>query len=242
MRVAAGAVARKVLGDEILIRACVVQIGALPVDRTRFDWAERFANPFWAPDAAIVPVWEEALDAARRAGSSLGAIVEVQAEGVPAGWGAPVYGKLDSELASALMSINAVKGVEIGAGFAAVALDGREAGDEMRRGEEGAPVFLSNHAGGVLGGISTGQAVVARIALKPTSSISTPRRSLDSSGGRSRSPPTVATIPASASAPRLWRRRWSPAYWPTPSCAIAARQDADSTPPGRSSRHGRLDP
>ena len=179
MRVAAGAVARIVLGEPIVIRACVVQIGGRPIDRAQFDWAECGNNPFWSPDAAIVPAWEEALDAARKAGSSLGAIVEVEATGVPAGWGAPVYGKLDGELASALMSINAVKGVEIGDGFGCVAVDGREAGDEMRRGADGRPEFLSNHAGGVLGGISTGQPVVARIALKPTSSISSPRRSLN---------------------------------------------------------------
>ncbi len=182
MRVAAGAVARKALGETVVIRACVVQVGAHGIDRSRFDWAECERNALFCPDAGAVPVWEAALDAARKAGSSLGAVVEVVAEGVPAGWGAPVYGKLDSELASALMSINAVKGVEIGAGFGCVTLDGREAGDEMRLSPEGSPLFLSNHAGGVLGGISTGQPVVARIALKPTSSISTPRQSVDSAG------------------------------------------------------------
>ena len=182
-RVAAGAVARLVLGASVTIRAAVVQVGALAIDRARFDWAECERNAFWSPDAEIVPAWEAHLDAMRREGSSAGAIVEVEAVGVPAGWGAPVYGKLDAELAAALMSINAVKGVEIGAGFAAAALDGRVAGDEMRRGPDGAPVFLSNHAGGVLGGVSTGQPVVARIALKPTSSITTPRRSLDEAGG-----------------------------------------------------------
>ena len=182
MRVAAGAVARQVLGSGVAIRACVVQIGAHPIDRGRFDWAACEENPFWSPDPGVVSTWEEALDAARKAGSSLGAIVEVQAEGVPAGWGAPIYGKLDGELAGALMSINAVKGVEIGDGFAAVALEGREAGDEMRLGDDGQPVFLSNHAGGVLGGISTGQPLVARVALKPTSSIATPRRSLNAGG------------------------------------------------------------
>ena len=181
-RVAAGAVARAVLGAGVTLRAAVVQVGPLAIDRRRFDWAEIERNPFWCPDAAIVPEWEAHLDRRRREGSSAGAVVEVEATGVPAGWGAPVYGKLDAELAAALMSINAVKGVEIGAGFAAAALDGREAGDEMRRGADGAPVFLSNHAGGVLGGVSTGQPIVARIALKPTSSITTPRRSLDEAG------------------------------------------------------------
>ena len=181
-RVAAGAVARVVLGAGVRIRAAVVQVGAIAADRARFDWAESERNPFWAPDADVVPQWEALLDRVRREGSSAGAVVEVQADGVPAGWGAPVYGKLDAELAGALMSINAVKGVEIGAGFAAAALDGREAGDGMRRGPDGAPAFLSNHAGGVLGGVSTGQPLVARIALKPTSSITTPRPSLDEAG------------------------------------------------------------
>jgi chorismate synthase len=181
-RMAAGAVARAVLGAEIAIRAAVVAIGPHTIDRARFDWAEVERNAFFAPDAGIVPVWEEHLDAARKAGSSAGAIVEVEASGLPAGWGAPIYGKLDAELAAALMSINAVKGVEIGDGFAAAALPGHEAGDEMRASEDGRPLLLSNHAGGVLGGISTGQPLVARIALKPTSSISTPRRSLDEAG------------------------------------------------------------
>jgi chorismate synthase len=129
----------------------------------------------------MVPVWEEHLEKTRKAGSSTGAIVEVEATGVPAGWGAPIYGKLDSELAGALMSINAVKGIEIGAGFAAAALSGEENADEMIMGNDG-PVFLSNHAGGILGGISTGQPVTARVAFKPTSSILTPKRSIDQSG------------------------------------------------------------
>jgi len=180
-RVAAGAVARKILGEEVLIRAAVVQIGPHRVDRSRFDWAETGNNPFWAPDPAIVPVWEQFLDETRKRGSSTGAVVEVTAEGVPPGWGAPVYGKLDAELAGALMSINAVKGVEIGAGVGAAELSGEDNADEMRMGEDG-PVFLSNQAGGVLGGISTGQTVVARLAFKPTSSILTPRRSVDRAG------------------------------------------------------------
>ncbi len=181
-RVAAGAVARRVLGPGITLRAGVVQVGPLHADPARFDWSEVERNALFSPDPGIVAEWEAHLDACRRAGSSAGAVVQVEALGVPAGWGAPVYGKLDAEIAAALMSINAVKGVEIGAGFAAAALDGREAGDEMRAGPDGAPEFLSNHAGGVLGGISTGQPVVARLALKPTSSIATPRRSLDEAG------------------------------------------------------------
>ncbi|HEV2363045.1 MAG TPA: chorismate synthase [Caulobacteraceae bacterium] len=180
-RVAAGAIARKVLGAGVSIRAALVQVGPHKADRGRWDWDETERNPFWAPDPAIVPVWEAHLDAVRKAGSSTGAIIEVEAAGVPPGWGAPVYGKLDAELAAALMSINAAKGVEIGAGFAAAALSGEENADEMRVGNEG-PVFLSNQAGGILGGISTGAPVVARVAFKPTSSILTPRRSINEAG------------------------------------------------------------
>jgi chorismate synthase len=180
-RVAAGAVARKVLGEGVIIRAALVQIGPHRIDRTNWDWDQTEQNPFWCPDAAAVPVWTEYLDGVRKAGSSVGAIVEVQAQGVPPGWGAPIYGKLDSELASALMSINAVKGVEIGAGFASAAFSGEDNADEMTMGPDG-PVFSSNHAGGVAGGISTGQTVVARMALKPTSSILTPRASLNEAG------------------------------------------------------------
>ena len=180
-RVAAGGVARLVLGDGITIRAALTQIGPHVVDRERWDWDETENNPFWCPDAAMVPVWEAYLEGVRKAGSSIGAIVEVEAAGVPAGWGAPIYGKLDAELAGACMSINAAKGVEIGAGFAAAMLSGEENADEMRAGPDG-PVFLSNKAGGVLGGISTGQPVVARVAFKPTSSILTPRQSVNSAG------------------------------------------------------------
>jgi chorismate synthase len=180
-RVAAGAVARKVLGDGVLIRAALVQVGPHRIERARWDWTATEQNPFWCPDPEMVPVWEARLDAARKAGSSVGAVVEVVAEGVPPGWGAPVYGKLDAELAGALMSINAVKGVEIGAGFEAAALTGEENADEMVAGDDG-PVFLSNRAGGVLGGVSTGQPLVARMALKPTSSILTPRRGLNEAG------------------------------------------------------------
>ena len=180
-RVAAGAIARKVLGEHVRIRAAVVRIGPHPIERSRFDWAQTEANPFWAPDAEIVPVWTQFLDDARKRGSSAGAVVELEASGVPAGWGAPIYGKLDAELAAALMSINAVKGVEIGAGFGAAELSGEDNADEIRMGPNG-PVFLSNNAGGVLGGVSTGQPVTARVAFKPTSSILTPRRSVDAKG------------------------------------------------------------
>ncbi|MES2895591.1 MAG: chorismate synthase [Pseudomonadota bacterium] len=179
-RVAAGAVARKIL-QGVAIRGAVVQIGPHAVDRSRFDWNQRTENPFWCPDAEMVPVWEEHLETVRKAGSSTGAIVEVEASGVPAGWGAPVYGKLDAELAAALMSINASKGVEIGAGFASAAFSGEENADEMRMGNDG-PMFLSNSAGGILGGISSGQPVVARVAFKPTSSILSLRRSIDENG------------------------------------------------------------
>jgi chorismate synthase len=180
-RVAAGAVARKILGEGVIVRGALVQIGAHKVDRSRWDWEETQNNPFWSPDAAMVGAWEEHLEAIRKAGSSTGAVVEVEAVGVPAGWGAPVYGKLDAELAGALMSINAAKGVEIGSGFAAAALTGEENADEMRAGNDG-PLFLSNNAGGILGGISTGQSVVARVAFKPTSSILTPRRTINEAG------------------------------------------------------------
>ena len=179
-RVAAGAVARKVVPG-VAIRAAVVQIGPHAIDRSRFDWDQRTENPFWAPDAGIVPVWEAHLEQVRKAGSSTGAVIEVEATGVPPGWGAPLYGKLDAELAAALMSINAAKGVEIGDGFESAAISGEENADEMRMGPEG-PVFLSNHAGGILGGISSGQPVTARVAFKPTSSILTLRRSVDADG------------------------------------------------------------
>ena len=180
-RVAAGAVARKVLGAGVVIRAALVQIGPHAIDRANWDWAETQNNPFWSPDAEAAARWETHLEAVRKAGSSTGAVVEVEAVGAPAGWGAPIYGKLDAEIAAAMMSINAAKGVEIGDGFAAAALSGEENADEMRLGNDG-PYFLSNHAGGVLGGISTGQAITARVAFKPTSSILTPRRSIDETG------------------------------------------------------------
>jgi chorismate synthase len=180
-RVAAGAVARKILGDGVQIRAALVQVGPHKVDRARWDWSLVGDNPLWCPDAGMLPVWESYLEEVRKAGSSVGAVVELEATGVPVGWGAPLYGKLDAELAAALMSINAAKGVEIGAGFAAAALTGEENADEMRAGNDG-PVFLSNHAGGILGGISTGQPVTARVAFKPTSSILTPRRTINEAG------------------------------------------------------------
>jgi chorismate synthase len=179
-RVAAGAIASKIISG-VLVRAAVIQVGPHRVERARWDWAEVARNAVFCPDPETVPVWEAHLDAVRKAGASTGAIVEVEAAGVPAGWGAPVHGKLDAELAGALMSINAVKGVEIGSGFASALMSGAEEVDEMRAGPDG-PVFLSNHAGGVLGGISTGQPVIARIAVKPTASVSTPLRTIDREG------------------------------------------------------------
>jgi chorismate synthase len=181
-RVAAGAIGRKVLGAGFVIRAALVQIGARAINRAAWDWAETERNVFWCPDGETAKLWEEDLDAARKAGSSRGAIVEIHVTGAPAGLGAPLYGKLDAEIAAALMSINAVKGVEIGAGFAAVSLAGEDNGDEMRAGADGAAHFLSNHAGGILGGISTGQDIIARIAVKPTSSIHTSQRTISVRG------------------------------------------------------------
>ncbi|NVJ98288.1 MAG: chorismate synthase [Alphaproteobacteria bacterium] len=181
-RVAAGALARKVLGDGITVRASMVQMGSHKIDRSRFDWAEVDNNPFFCADPVTAEAWATELDAIRKAGSSIGAIIEVVAEGVPAGWGAPVYGKLDADLATALMSINAAKGVEIGAGMEAACLTGEENADEMIPGRDGQPEFQSNNAGGILGGISTGQPIVARFAVKPTSSILTPRKSVNIKG------------------------------------------------------------
>ncbi len=177
MRVAAGAIARKVIA-EMRIRGALVQIGPHHIDRKNWDWEEVDNNPFFCPDKAAAAKWADYLDGIRKAGSSIGAVVEIIAENVPAGLGAPVYGKLDQDIAAALMSINAVKGVEIGAGFAAAALTGEENADEIRLDEAGKPVFLSNHAGGILGGISSGQPIVARFVVKPTSSILTPRRTI----------------------------------------------------------------
>ncbi len=180
-RVAAGAVARKILGEGVRIRAALVQIGPHAIDRSRWDWDQCDQNPFWCPDAQMAAQWEDYLDGVRKSGSSIGAVVEVIAEGVPAGWGAPLYGKLDAELAGALMSINAAKGVEIGAGFDSATLSGEANADQMRMTPHG-PVFTSNHAGGVLGGISTGQDLIARVAFKPTSSILSPRQTVDEDG------------------------------------------------------------
>ena len=176
-RVAAGAVARLVI-PEVSIRAYVVELGGDPIERASFDTAAIDDNPFFCPDPAAAERWADLLDQVRKGGSSVGAVVECVATGVPAGWGAPVYAKLDSELAAAMMSINAVKGVEIGDGFAAARLRGEENADAMRSG----PSFLSNHAGGVAGGISTGQPVVVRVAFKPTSSILSPVQTIDKAG------------------------------------------------------------
>lgn len=184
-RVAAGAVARKVLNHLIPggveIKGALVQMGHLKIDRAAWDWNEVENNPFWSPDAATAVVWEEFLDGVRKSGSSTGAVIEVVAKNVPVGLGAPLYGKLDADLAAAMMSINAVKGVEIGAGFEAAVLSGEENADEMRM-KDGKVAFLSNKAGGILGGISTGQDVVVRFAVKPTSSINTPRQGVTTAG------------------------------------------------------------
>ncbi len=181
MRVAAGGVARKVMAG-VTIRGALVQVGPHKIDRQNWDWNEIDNNPFFCPDEKAAAHWEAYLDGIRKSGSSCGAVIEIVAENVPPGWGAPVYGKLDSEIASAFMSLNAVKAVEIGEGMNAACLSGEENADEMRIGNDGKPLFLSNHAGGILGGISTGQPVVARFAVKPTSSILTTRRSVDRFG------------------------------------------------------------
>ncbi len=180
-RVAAGAIARKILGDGIVIRGALVQVGTHRIDRTRWDWEECAKNPFWCPDPVAAQSWHGVLDEVRKAGSSVGAVVEVIASGVPAGLGDPIYDKLDADLAKAMMSINAVKGVEIGAGMGAAELSGESNADEMRM-KDGGVSFLSNQAGGILGGISSGQDVVVRFAVKPTSSILSPRRTVDLHG------------------------------------------------------------
>ncbi|WP_417432640.1 chorismate synthase [Kiloniella sp.] len=185
MRVAAGAIARKVLDTQIeggvQIRGALVQMGPHKIDRTRWDWNEVSNNPFWCPDPVAAKEWETYLDSARKAGSSLGAVIEIVASNVPVGLGDPVYDKLDSDLAKAMMSINAVKGVEIGDGFETAAYSGEENADEIRM-VDGKPHFITNHAGGILGGISTGQDVVVRFAIKPTSSILTPRKTVTTDG------------------------------------------------------------
>jgi chorismate synthase len=184
-RVAAGAIARKILekfiGPAVTIRGALIQIGPHAIDRTKWDWNIVEGNPFWCPDPATATRWAEYLDGIRKSGSSVGAIIEVVASGIPPGLGDPIYDKLDGDIARAMMTINAVKGVEIGAGFAAAALSGEANADEMRL-QDGKPVFLSNQAGGILGGISTGQDIVVRFAVKPTSSILTPRRTITASG------------------------------------------------------------
>lgn len=184
-RVAAGAIARKVLASlykSVSVRGALVQIGAHKIERKNWAWDQIGKNDFFCPDAKTVPLWTEYLESIRKKGSSIGAIIEVVAEGIPAGLGAPIYAKLDQDIASAMMSINAVKGVEIGDGMAAALLSGEENADEMRKGKKGQPKFLSNHAGGILGGISTGQPIVARFAVKPTSSILKPRKTIDVKG------------------------------------------------------------
>ncbi len=181
MRVAAGAIARKVVPG-LSVRAAMVQMGQQTINRENWDWDQVDRNPFFSPDQTSVQGWASYLDDIRKKGSSCGAIIEVVATGVPTGLGAPVYGKLDQDIASALMSINAVKGVEIGAGMGAAALTGEENADEIRIGKGGEPEFLSNNAGGILGGISSGQPVVARFSVKPTSSILTPRKTIDAKG------------------------------------------------------------
>ena len=184
-RVAAGGVAReaiKALVPGLEIKGYMTRMGEMEIDRTRFDWAAIDQNDFWIPDAAAVQPWEDYLQALRKQHDSVGAVIEVVARGVPAGIGAPIYGKLDTDLAAAMMSINAVKGVEIGEGMHAAQLKGSENADEIFMGNDGAPVYSSNHAGGILGGISTGQDVVVRFAVKPTSSILTPRQSIRKDG------------------------------------------------------------
>jgi len=185
-RVAAGAIARRllahVLGHPVEIRGALIQVGEQQINPDNWRWDSVEQNPFWCPDPAAALAWEDYLDGVRKAGSSVGAVVELRASGIPAGLGAPIYGKLDADLAAAMMSINAVKGVEIGAGFAAARLSGEHNADEMRLGENGAVQFSANNAGGILGGISTGQEIVLRFAVKPTSSILQPRATLDRFG------------------------------------------------------------
>ncbi|MBI3515257.1 MAG: chorismate synthase [Proteobacteria bacterium] len=182
MRVAAGAVARKVLGPSVTIRGALIQVGPHKIDRARWDWDEIARNPFFCPDAQTATQWADFLDDVRKRGSSAGAVIEVAASGVPIGLGEPIYDKLDGDLARALMTINAVKAVEIGDGMAVAALTGEDNADEMRMDNHGQVQFLSNHAGGILGGISTGQDIVVRFAVKPTSSILTPRRTVTRQG------------------------------------------------------------
>ena len=186
MRVAAGAIARVILRDlppkPVIVRGALITMGGHGLDRTRWDWSQVAENPFFCPDSEAAILWAEILEKLRKDGHSAGGVIEVVADGVPVGLGQPIYGKLDSDLAAALMSINAAKGVEIGDGFEAAALNGVGNADEMEIDAAGTPQFTSNHAGGILGGLSTGQSVIARLAIKPTSSILTPRRSLNRFG------------------------------------------------------------
>ena len=181
VRVAAGAIARKILGENVVIRGALVQMGPHVIDRSRWDWDEVERNPFWCPDAGAAATWETFLDEVRKSGSSTGAVVEVIASGAPAGLGEPVFDRLDADIAKALISIPAAKGVEIGSGFGAVAVSGPENNDEMFM-QDGRVSFRSNNAGGVLGGIATGQDIVARVAIKPTSSVSSPQRTVNRAG------------------------------------------------------------
>ena len=181
MRVATGAIARKILGPNIQVRGALIQMGECHINRNNWQWGQVEENPFFSPDAESVPKFKTYLDDLRKRGTSTGAVIEVVASGVPVGWGAPIYGKLDQDLASAMMSINAVKGVEIGAGFESASFTGQQNADEMRAGPNG-PAFLANNAGGILGGLSTGQDVVCRFAVKPTSSILAPRKTIDNDG------------------------------------------------------------
>lgn len=180
-RVAAGAIARKILGADVNIRGAVVRIGEKTINPDNWDWEQTTQNPFWCPDSQAAKEWEDYLDSIRKDGNSVGALIEIRASGIPAGWGAPIYGKLDSDLAMGLMSINAAKGVEIGAGFATANMTGIQNADEMRKGKEG-PLFLSNKSGGILGGISNGDEIIARVAIKPTSSMMQVTRSVTSKG------------------------------------------------------------
>lgn len=212
MRVAAGAIARRVLGEGVVIRGAMVQMGADRIDADAWDWAQTHANEFWCPDATAAARWAGQLAAIRKAGSSIGAVIEIQADGVPVGLGAPIYGKLDADLAAGLMSINAVKGVEIGEGFAAAALTGEDNADEMRMRQDGTVEFLANHAGGILGGISTGQTIVARFAVKPTSSILTMRQAVTQAGENTELRTKGRHDPCVGIRAVRWARPWSHAF------------------------------
>lgn len=182
MRVAVGAIARKILGNSITIQASLIQIGTEKINRDNWNWDEVDNNPFFCADKVAAANWEKYLGQIRKSGSSVGAVIEVTASGVPAGWGSPIYKKLDADLAGAMMSINAVKAVEIGAGMAAAHMSGEDNADEIRIDKHGKPVFLSNNAGGILGGIATGQPIILRFTVKPTSSILNPRKTIDING------------------------------------------------------------